>query len=117
MNLSKIFTSNLKYQTLLDSVQGRGPALAFIPFCSLPELESCMIAWNFMETIHSRSYTYMIKNLYSDPTEIFDTILEDEMILERAASVTRAYDDFITYAHKYQFGLETNRKELKRKLW
>tara|TARA_R100000963_G_C4613377_1_gene83061 strand:- start:151 stop:879 length:729 start_codon:yes stop_codon:yes gene_type:complete len=59
----------------------------------------------------------MIKNLYSDPSEIFDTILEDKMILERAASVTQAYDDFINYAHKYQFGLETNRKELKRKLW
>ena len=112
-----IFTTNLKYQTLLDSVQGRGPALAFIPFCSLPELESCMTAWNFMETIHSRSYTYMIKNLYSDPSEIFDTILEDKMILERAASVTQAYDDFINYAHKYQLELETNRKELKRKFW
>ena len=72
-----IFTSNLKYQTLLDSVQGRGPALAFIPFCSLPELESCMITWDFMETIHSLYYTYMIKNLYSDPSEVFDTILED----------------------------------------
>ena len=112
-----IFTSNLKYQTLLDSVQGRGPALAFIPFCSLPELESCMIAWDFMETIHSRSYTYMIKNLYSDPSEVFDTILEDKMILERAASVTAAYDDFINFAHKYQLGLETDTKTLKRKLW
>ena len=112
-----IFTTNLKYQTLLDSVQGRGPALAFIPFCSLPELESCITAWNFMETIHSRSYTYMIKNLYSEPSEIFDTILEDKMILERAASVTQAYDDFINYAHKYQLELETNRKELKRKFW
>ena len=112
-----IFTTNLKYQTLLDSVQGRGPALAFIPFCSLPELESCITAWNFMETIHSRSYTYMIKNLYSEPSEIFDTILEDKMILERAASVTQAYDDFINYAHKYQLELETDRKELKRKFW
>ena len=33
-----IFTSNLKYQTLLDSVQGRGPALALLPYCSIPEL-------------------------------------------------------------------------------
>ena len=112
-----IFTANLKYQTLLDSVQGRGPALAFIPFCSLPELESCMTTWDFMETIHSRSYTYMIKNLYADPSEVFDTILEDEMIIERAVSVTQAYDDFINYAHKYQLGIETDRKELKRKLW
>ena len=52
-----IFTSNLKYQTLLDSVQGRGPCLAFLPYCSLPELESMLVAWDFSETIHSRSYT------------------------------------------------------------
>ena len=59
-----IFTSNLKYQILLDSVQGRGPGMAFIPYCSLPELEACMTVWEFMEMIHSRSYTYIIKNIY-----------------------------------------------------
>ena len=64
-----IFTSNLKYQTLLDSVQGRGPCLAFLPFCSLPELESMLVAWDFSETIHSRSYTYIMKNVYPNPTE------------------------------------------------
>lgn len=35
-----IFTSNLKYQTLLDSVQGRSPNIAFLPIISLPELET-----------------------------------------------------------------------------
>jgi ribonucleoside-diphosphate reductase beta chain len=96
-----IFTSNLKYQILLDSVQGRGPGMAFIPYCSLPELEACMTVWEFMEMIHSRSYTYIIKNIYSDPTEVFDTILNNEKILERAASVTGAYDDFINSAQNY----------------
>jgi ribonucleoside-diphosphate reductase beta chain len=96
-----IFTSNLKYQILLDSVQGRGPGMAFIPYCSLPELEACMTVWEFMEMIHSRSYTYIIKNVYSDPTEVFDTILNNEKILERAESVTGAYDDFINSAQNY----------------
>ena len=96
-----IFTSNLKYQTMLDSVQGRAPGMAFIPYCSLPELEACMECWSFMEMIHSRSYTYIVKNVYSDPSEVFDTILRDEKILERAASVTEAYDTFINYAHEY----------------
>ena len=96
-----IFTSNLKYQILLDSVQGRGPGMAFIPYCSLPELEACMTVWEFMEMIHSRSYTYIIKNIYPDPTEVFDTILNNEKILERAASVTGAYDDFINSAQNY----------------
>jgi len=96
-----IFTSNLKYQTMLDSVQGRAPGMAFAPYCSLPELEGCMNVWQLMEMIHSRSYTYIMKNIYSDPSEVFDTILRDPRILERAASVTKAYDDFINYAHEY----------------
>ena len=93
-----IFTSNLKYQTMLDSVQGRGPGMAFIPYCSLPELEACMEVWGFMEMIHSRSYTYIVKNVYSDPAEVFDTILRDERILERSTSVTKSYDEFINQA-------------------
>ena len=99
-----IFTSNLKYQTMLDSVQGRAPGMAFAPYCSLPELEGCMNVWQLMEMIHSRSYTYIIKNIYSDPSEVFDTILSDEKILERAGSVTKAYDDFINYAQEWASG-------------
>jgi len=99
-----IYTSNLKYQIMLDSVQGRGPGMAFIPYCSLPELESAMTIWETMEMIHSRSYTYIIKNIYSDPSEVFDTILDDQNILERAKSVTEAYDDFIQAAQEYSSG-------------
>jgi ribonucleotide reductase beta subunit family protein with ferritin-like domain len=124
-----IFTSNLKYQILLDSVQGRGPGMAFIPYCSLPELEACMEVWGFMEMVHSRSYTYIIKNVYSDPGDIFDTILDDERILERAKSVTAAYDEFLRAAQEYgnsndwKFAQENvdyakeSRYELKRKLY
>ena len=124
-----IFTSNLKYQTMLDSVQGRAPGMAFIPYCSLPELEACMECWSFMEMIHSRSYTYIVKNVYSDPSEVFDTILRDEKILERAASVTGAYDYFINYAHEWDQGNlwkkdskgspseEWSRKDLKKHLY
>ena len=96
-----VYTSNLKYQIMLDSVQGRAPGMAFIPYCSLPELESCMEVWSFMEMIHSRSYTYVIKNVYADPSEVFDTIIKDERILERAASVTGAYDTFINQAQDW----------------
>ena len=124
-----IFTSNLKYQILLDSVQGRGPGMAFAPYCSLPELEGCVKTWEFMEMIHSRSYTYIIKNIYPDPSELFDTILEDERILERAETVTAAYNEFINAAQQYgsgpfgeyiQEGLPTAieaRRDLKRKLY
>ena len=124
-----IYTSNLKYQIMLDSIQGRGPGMAFIPYCSLPELEACMEVWGFMEMIHSRSYTYIIKNVYADPSEVFDKIVTDPRILERASSVTEAYDDFIQNAHRYdnsndwQHALEQvptaleGKYELKRKLY
>ena len=124
-----IFTSNLKYQVMLDSVQGRGPGMAFAPYCSLPELEGCMKVWEFMEMIHSRSYTYIIKNVYSNPSDVYDTILTDDRILERAQSVTQAYDDFINGAHEYDqsnmwkegwrgsYLSESTTYELKRKLF
>ena len=99
-----IFTSNLKYQILLDSVQGRGPGMAFMPYCSLPELEAAMNIWQTMEMIHSRSYTHIIKNVYADPTDVFDHILDDEKILSRAKSVTAAYDEFIQCAQVYGTG-------------
>jgi ribonucleoside-diphosphate reductase beta chain len=99
-----IFTSNLKYQILLDSVQGRGPGMAFSPYCSLPELEGCMNIWQAMEMVHSRAYTYIIKNVYSDPSEVFDTIIHDEQIIQRAQSVTNAYDEFIQSAQDYSSG-------------
>ena len=112
-----IFTSNLKYQTLLDSVQGRGPCLAFLPYCSLPELESMLVAWDFSETIHSRSYTYIMKNVYPDPTEVLDTIIETPEIMARAKTVTDAYDKFITYANRYYLTGKGDTKELKRLLY
>ena len=99
-----IYTSNLKYQIMLDSVQGRAPGMAFLPYVSLPELEACMECWSFMEMIHSRSYTYIIKNVYPDVGEVFDTILTDPNILQRAASVTESYDTFINAAHEWDTG-------------
>ena len=99
-----IYTSNLKYQILLDSVQGRGPGMAFKPYCSLPELEGAMSIWEFMEGIHSRSYTHIIKNVYADPSEVLDTTLDDDKIIKRAQSVTAAYDDFIDTAQEWAVG-------------
>ena len=112
-----IFTANLKYQTLLDSVQGRGPCLAFLPYCSLPELEGCIVTWDFFETIHSRSYTYIMKNVYADPSEVFDTILDDDYIIARANSVTKNYDAFTDAASAWEHHKEGSLREVKKKLF
>lgn len=97
-----IFTSNLKRQILLDSVQGRSPNLAFLPIVGLSELETWIETWAFSETIHSRSYTYIIRNVYADPAKIFDEMLEIKEIIDCASDITRYYDDLIEYSSWYQ---------------
>ena len=123
-----IFISNLKYQTLLDSVQGRSPNVALLPIVSLPELETWIETWSFSETIHSRSYTHIIRNIVPNPGDIFDDIMHNEHIIQRAISVTRYYDDLIESVNNYNnFGVGTHTingedvvvdmRELKKKLY
>jgi ribonucleoside-diphosphate reductase beta chain len=90
-----IFTSNLKRQILLDSVQGRAPTVAFGPICSLPELENWIVAWTFSESVHSRSYTHIIRNVYSDPSKVLDEILELQEIVDCAKDISKNYDELI----------------------
>ena len=97
----RIFTSNLKYQILLDSINGRSPNLAFLPITSIPELETWVETWAFSETIHSRSYTHILRNIVADPSEFFDDILTEKEIIARATDVTTHYDKLISYVNYY----------------
>lgn len=110
-----MFIANLKYQTLLDSVQGRGVNLALLPIVSLPELETFIETWGFSETIHSRSYTHIIRNVFNNPTEILDTITITPEIIERAASVTVEYDKLIQLNSKYVLNNNTHSSDKERK--
>ncbi len=104
-----IFLSNLKYQTLLDSIQGRSPNVVLLPLVSIPELETWIETWSFSETIHSRSYTHIIRNIVNDPSAVFDDIMENEHILERASDIARFYDELYQSAQLYtQFGAGTH---------
>ena len=96
-----IFISNLQYQTLLDSVQGRSPNVAFLPVVSLPELETWIETWAFSETIHSRSYTHILRNIFTNPSIIFDEIVKIKEIRERATSITSHYDELIKLTNAY----------------
>ena len=107
-----IFTSNLKRQILLDSVQGRAPNIAFLPICSLPEIENWIETWSFFETIHSRSYTHIIRNIYPDPSKVFDELLDVKEILECGNDIAYYYDDLINNNNS-----ATNKKEHKRSLY
>jgi len=97
-----IFTSNLKRQILLDSVQGRSPNAAFLPLVSIPELETWIETWAFSETIHSRSYTHIIRNVYSNPTKVFDEMMDIQQIVDCANSITKSYDSLIHKTKLYE---------------
>ncbi|GAA3706301.1 ribonucleotide-diphosphate reductase subunit beta [Oceanisphaera sediminis] len=123
-----IFISNLKYQTLLDSIQGRSPNVALLPLVSIPELETWIETWAFSETIHSRSYTHIIRNIVNNPATVFDDIVANEQILKRAGSIAGYYDQLIEYTNLYHlFGegehelkgqpISISRYELKKKLY
>ena len=123
-----IFTSNLKRQILLDSVQGRSPNLAFLPIATIPELETWIETWAFNETIHSRSYTHIIRNVYSDPSTVFDGLRDIKEIVDCAKDISHYYDNLIESVQYYNLlgvgkhkvnGKEVvvDRYELKRKLW
>ncbi|WOT06808.1 class Ia ribonucleoside-diphosphate reductase subunit beta [Shewanella youngdeokensis] len=105
-----IFISNLKYQTLLDSIQGRSPNVAFLPLVSLPELETWIETWSFSETIHSRSYTHIIRNIVNDPSVVFDDIVENEEILKRATDIAVYYDKLITLSQAFHLHGEGSHK-------
>ena len=97
-----IFTSNLKRQILLDSVQGRSPSLGFLPLISIPELEAWTTLWSFNETVHSRSYTHIIRNIYANPSIVFDEMLDIQEIIDCGADVSKYYDNLIEYSNYYQ---------------
>ena len=118
-----IFTSNLKRQILLDSVQGRAPTAAFSPICSLPELENWILTWAFSESIHSRSYTHIIRNVYANPSIVFDEMLDIQDIVDCANDISKNYDDLIAYnsdlMHAINMGQEIlhAKYEHKKALW
>ncbi len=123
-----IFTSNLKRQILLDSVQGRAPVEAFAPIVSLPEIENWIQTWTFSETIHSRSYTHIIRNVYSNPSKIFDELLDIEEIVDCAGDISKYYDDLIEQSMWYNLlgegthevngdDVKVDLYELKKNLW
>jgi len=127
-NEQHIFTSNLKRQILLDSVQGRSPNLAFAPLVTIPELETWIATWTFNETIHSRSYTHIIRNVYNNPSAVFDELLNVDEIVKCAKDISRYYDELIESSTAWQYlgvgnhtvngtAISVDEYQLKKKLW
>jgi ribonucleoside-diphosphate reductase beta chain len=123
-----IFISNLKYQTLLDSMAARSVNAVLLPLVSLPEVETWVETWAFSETIHSRSYTHILRNLFTEPGEVFDDIIVNPAILKRASSIAQYFDDVILTTQLLQSqgngtyevegrSIEVNTRKLKERLY
>jgi ribonucleoside-diphosphate reductase beta chain len=113
-----IFTSNLLRQTALDSIQGRAPSQIFTPVISIPELEALVQTWGFFETsIHSKSYSHIIRNIYGVPKEEFNKIHDTQEIVEMASSVCKYYDALHTLNCHKELGSSVNSYQHKRAIW
>lgn len=89
-----VFDSNIRFQTMTDSMLSRS-IHQIMGYVTNPELEICMNVWSFFETIHSNSYTYILQNVHSDASKFFDSILEDNEIVNRAAVISSKYNDLL----------------------
>jgi ribonucleoside-diphosphate reductase beta chain len=95
---------------------------------SLPEVETWIETWSFFETIHSRSYTHIIRNVYPNPSQVFDEMMDIKEIVECADSISIQYDKLIEMTAWYNLlgvGKHTvngktvvvSLRELKKQLW
>lgn len=112
-----IFTETISYQIVLDTVQARSPAIALLPFVSMPELEACIEWWCAFEQMHNSAYSYLIRNVYPNPAEVFDNIVLNPTIVKRAKATIKYYDDFIELSNKFRVDENSvDKRELKKAL-
>lgn len=106
-----IFTSNIKLQTLADSMAGRAISVATISAVSLPEVETWYeIVAGWESAIHASSYSHIIRGIYDDPTEVFGSIINTPEIVARAAQMGDQFDELIEYTewvNMLGFGVHT----------
>ena len=88
-----IVTTQLQKLVMLDSLQGRGPILTFSQLTTNPEFENCMLTWEFFEgAIHSRSYSYNVEQVYSNPSEVFDESWKNKILLKHTDTIVDEYN-------------------------
>jgi ribonucleoside-diphosphate reductase beta chain len=111
-----IFTSNLKSQVIMDSIQSMALSQAFLPICSDPAVKRCIVYMDQQESVHDDSYQHIIRNVYNDPTAVFDEMTSIEPLVNRGKSVAAYYDRQILTIAKYRLGL-CSIDEVKRSTW
>ena len=87
-----IFISNIQRQIVLDTKQGKAPSTVLLDITSLPEIESFIVWWTAFENLHSRSYTHILRKVFTDPSKVFDNILNIKEIVDCAKDISKQYD-------------------------
>lgn len=113
----RIFDLNLKRQILLDSIQGRSIQQTFGRVTTLPELEYAFERWQYQESNHSNTYSHILRNVYDNPADVFDTIINDEMIKKHAKNITSEYENLYDLINIYEAGIDVKIEDLKDAIW
>lgn len=91
--IQEITLMNLAWQLQADSIVGRAPQAILGPLMSNPELENMVMQWTYFETIHSRAYSNIIRNVLPNPSEFIESVSEDVASYARLDSIVRIFDD------------------------
>jgi ribonucleoside-diphosphate reductase beta chain len=111
-----IFTSNIKRQAMIDSIQSQAITQSFGAVVSDPMVKKCLVFMEFFEELHNAAYQHVIRNVYNDPTKEFNEIPQIDEIVACGKDIGKYYDDFILEIALYRCGLSTP-FNVKYKLW
>ncbi len=92
VNIQDIAVLNLAWQSHGDSIAGRAPIMAIMPFVTNPELEELINQWQYFEQIHSRTYQHIIRSIFPDPERIRNKVANLEQSMDRLEAITREFD-------------------------
>ena len=115
-----IFESNLFFQIMLDSVNTRAPEKLFGALTTQSNVEAFCSVWSYFESIHSFSYSWIIRNVYPNPSEVFDRMESIKEIQDRAKDVVKYYDhlgNYSDYVAVHGYDAEHTKYEHKKRIW
>jgi ribonucleoside-diphosphate reductase beta chain len=100
--------------------------MTFGRVCTNAAFEVAMTRLQFQEVNHSDSYSYILRNVFDNPAEIFDTIIDDKVITRHTKNITNAYEDFYNALNIWEtqeitkqsvLGVPLDLHDMKKKLW
>ncbi|HXP51039.1 MAG TPA: ribonucleotide-diphosphate reductase subunit beta, partial [Bacteroidia bacterium] len=111
-----LFLSNIRSQIVQDHIQSLGLAQSFLPITTDPMVKRCINLIEFQEEVHAIAYEHIAKNIFNDPSIVFEGMDEIKEIVARSTSVTKYYDLLLDEVAKYRLNL-TSQYKVRRAAW